>query len=137
MEATTILTEGGTDKSRDVIDELLKEYETAIPGLNIRFTATYSMILRSEIVIDDASDPVLVDLLKRYYGKTCEDEHTGDDIWFGYKQCGLPLVLDHNTPNNSVALLWAMSINPADEAIHVMKALFPRKKRHIDHGQSV
>lgn len=30
-------------------------------------------------------------------------EHLG----LGYGGCALPLVLDHNTPNNSVALLWA------------------------------
>jgi hypothetical protein len=26
---------------------------------------------------------------------------------YGYANCALPLVLEHNTPNNSISLLWA------------------------------
>jgi len=127
----------GTDKSREIIEQHLKEYQAQLSEVCVTFAPTYSMILNSRIVINDQSDAAFVDLIKRYYGKSCEDEHTGEDIWFGYKQCGLPLVLDHNTPNNSVALLWAASVRPADEKVHIMKPLFPRKKRHVDHGQSV
>jgi len=127
----------GTEHSRDIIEQLLREYKLHLGDLSVSFTATYSMVLPKSIVIDDSSDPALVELLKRYYGKTCEDEHTKEDIWFGYRQCGLPLVLDHNTPNNSVALLWASSLRPHEETVHIMKPLFPRKKRHVEHGQSI
>lgn len=127
----------GTDKSRQTIHDLLEEYKLYLGDLAVNFSHTYSMVLPGKIVIDDNSDPALVKLLQRYYDKTCEDDHTGKDIWFGYKQCGLPLVLDHNTPNNSVALLWASSSRPNEEKLHVMKPLFPRKKRHVEHGQSI
>lgn len=129
----------GTDKSRSMIDGLLKEYQEELnrQSIQIKFNATYSMVLNQSIVINDNSEPSLVGVLKKYYGHTCQDEHTGEDIWFGYKQCGLPLVLDHNTPNNSVALLWAASVRPTEEKNHVMKPLFPRKKRHVEHGQSI
>jgi len=127
----------GTEHSRDIIEQRLKEYKLHLGGLGVSFTATYSMVLPKSIVINDSSDPALVELLKRYYGKTCEDEHTDEDIWFGYRRCGLPLVLDHNTPNNSVALLWASSLRPHEETGHIMKPLFPRKKRHVEHGQSI
>jgi hypothetical protein len=127
----------GTAKSRATIDELLEEYRGTLE-LKISFKATYSMVLDKEIVIDDTAAAELVRLLEHYYDDSCEDEHTGEDIWFGYKQCGLPVVLDHNTPNNSVALLWASaSPKSSEEERHVMKPLFPRKKRHVEHGQSI
>jgi hypothetical protein len=48
----------------------------------------------------------LADLCVRYYSSTLGDEHTGD-VTFGYDDCGFPVVLHHNTPNNSVYWLWA------------------------------
>lgn len=127
----------GTEHSRETICRLLSEYKAHLADTKLQFRETYSMVLPSSVVIGEHSDPAIVQLLKKYYNKSCEDKHTGPDIWFGYKQCGLPLVLDHNTPNNSVALLWASSSEADDEAQHEMKPLFPRKKRHVEHGQSL
>ena len=45
----------------------------------------------------------------------------GDQIIHGFSDCGLPLVFTHNTPNNSVYLLWAPK---------PYVALFPRVDRH-------
>ena len=59
-------------------------------------------------------------LLHKYYDKTLEDEHKGSVV-HGYSCCGLPLILPHNTPNNSVYLLWAEQET---------RALFPRFERH-------
>ena len=59
-------------------------------------------------------------LLHRYYDKSVEDEHKGR-VLHGYSDCGLPLVLSHNTPNNSVYLLWEGQI---------AQPLFPRFERH-------
>lgn len=59
-------------------------------------------------------------LLHRYYDRTLDDEHKGSVV-HGYSDCGLPLVLPHNTPNNSVYLLWAEQQT---------SALFPRFERH-------
>lgn len=66
------------------------------------------------------------DLVEDYYDPCLEDEHTkkgGTDLKFGFAGCGLPLVLHHNTPNNSLFLLWA------EEGCEV-RALFPRVSRH-------
>ena len=59
-------------------------------------------------------------LLHKYYQKSVEDEHKRN-VKHGYFQCGLPLILTHNTPNNSVYLLWESKKT---------KALFPRYERH-------
>lgn len=127
----------GTAKSRKTIDDLLEEYSSTL-DLQLSFNATYSMVLDKSVVIDDTASADLVKLLEDYYDKSCQDEHTGKNIWFGYKQCGLPVVLDHNTPNNSLALLWASANpKPSEDVQHDMKPLFPRKKRHVEHGQSI
>jgi hypothetical protein len=48
----------------------------------------------------------------------------GTDLKYGFAGGALPLVLSHNTPNNSVGLLWAEGPN--------MRPLFPRVTRHKD-----
>ena len=64
-------------------------------------------------------------LIDDYYDNSIEDEHTekgGSGLKYGFANCGLPLILSHNTPNNSLALLWAET----DQ----VRALFPRVTRH-------
>lgn len=64
-------------------------------------------------------------LVETYYDPNIEDQHTmigGTDVKYGFARCGLSLVLSHNTPNNSLSLLWAHSDK--------MRALFPRVSRH-------
>lgn len=100
-----------------------------------KFIATFSYILPDSIVLDDNfEDQELVNAILGNYDPGIEDRHTGPDIWYGYKQCGLPLVLDHNTPNNSVALLWAQSPKQDQNSHHPMKPLFSRRKRHSSDG---
>ena len=53
-----------------------------------------------------AGEGAVAELCRRYYVPELGDEHTGD-VMFGYDECGLPLVLHHNTPNNSVYWLWS------------------------------
>lgn len=52
----------------------------------------------------------------------------------GFADCGLPLVFEHNTPNDSIAILWAetRSDGPADETGKhpTMRPLFRRRQRH-------
>ena len=61
-----------------------------------------------------------MELLHKYYDSSIEDEHKGK-VLHGYADCGLPLVLTHNTPNNSLFLLWEREKT---------KPLFPRFQRH-------
>lgn len=44
--------------------------------------------------------------------------------YMGFDECALPLVLEHNAPNNSVVLLWYDGRNGQP------RALFPRASRH-------
>ena len=66
-------------------------------------------------------------LIDRYYDHGVFDEHFekggSTDARYGYAACGLPVVLHHNTPNNSIALLWSYD----DKNV---VGLFPRVQRH-------
>ena len=56
------------------------------------------------------ADPDLDALLDKYYDNSNETSSTalgGTDLKYGFAAGGLPLVLSHNTPNNSIGLLWA------------------------------
>ncbi len=69
-------------------------------------------------------------LAEKYYDDALEDEHTRKgktDLRFGFAGGGLPVVLHHNTPNNSLFLLWS---SPGSE----VTALFPRVTRHRSAG---
>jgi hypothetical protein len=72
-------------------------------------------------------------LLEDYYDNRIEDENTrtgGKDVKHGYSGCGLPLVLCHNCPNNSVYLLWAQT--DKSETTPGLRPLFRRISRHAE-----
>jgi hypothetical protein len=73
------------------------------------------------------ADPAIESLAKEYYDPVLHDEHKGDAI-LGYRDSRLPLVLSHNTPNNSIALLWADTSERRDGKCRY--ALFTRYERH-------
>ena len=52
----------------------------------------------------------------------------GCEVHNGFANGGLVLVLEHNTPNNSLGILWAHSNKRGDS--HVMRPLFRRRQRH-------
>jgi hypothetical protein len=83
--------------------------------------------LEKDVALNATRDVAFMALVDKYYDPKAEDMHTrkgGTDVRRGFAGCGLPVVLSHNTPNNSVLLLWA---NPDDLAI---RGLFPRVSRH-------
>ena len=63
----------------------------------------------------------------RYFDmRVAEDSHIavgGTDGRLGFAACGLPVVLSHNTPNNSIYLLWGPEH-------YEFFGLFPRVSRH-------
>lgn len=78
--------------------------------------------------LDDATDASILDLVgdERFFDADADDEHSakgGTSKQFGYAGGRLPLVLAHNTPNNSIYLLWA-------EDDQRVRGLFPRVSRH-------
>ena len=74
---------------------------------------------------DEATIPTLDGLIDALYDPIINDKHMkkgGTDGRYGFADCGLPVILSHNTPNNSIALLWADT--------ELVRGLFPRVTRH-------
>ena len=68
----------------------------------------------------------VIDDDKYYDAKTLKDKHTelgGSSVKFGFGECCLPIVLSHNTPNDSISHLWAYEWAK-------FRGLFPRLPRH-------
>jgi len=89
-------------------------------------------ILEEDLRFDSKREPGFDTLLNRYYDPSIMNEHLkvgGDSAMYGFADCRLQIMLPHNTPNNSISLLWAPE---------PMTALFPRLERHAgqasDHG---
>ncbi len=99
-----------------------------------RFIPSFSYVLPQEIVVTRSTHTEISLLLEDRYDPGIETSHTGPCIALGYKNGGLPLVLYHNTPNNTVATVWARSDTKSPNYIpeKQMSPLFPRRQRHSD-----
>ncbi|CAM5779643.1 phosphoribosyltransferase-like protein [Rhizobacter fulvus] len=86
-------------------------------------------IIEPEVGLTHGVPPSLQAILNnpRYYDPLAFDEHIEvggtTTAQMGFAGCALPVVLSHNTPNNSVYMLWG------SEA-HGFPGLFPRVSRH-------
>jgi hypothetical protein len=86
-------------------------------------------ILESSVSLTETSDAKVADLLKKtqYFDqKISHDKHIrvgGSDGRMGFANCALPFVLAHNTPNNSIYVLWGPEGSN-------FEGLFPRVSRH-------
>lgn len=100
------------------IDKLYEKYEHR-PELVIMHELDEQYIINS-------SEPIFeVCQNDKYYDKELlEDKHTKKDIKMGFSNCALPLILEHNTPNNSIPLLWSYDYSKE------FRGLFPRIPRH-------
>jgi hypothetical protein len=93
------------------------------------FTHTVRAIqqLPKSFGLTEENTPDLAALCKKYYDVTLNDAHLEvgglQSIHLGFNSGGLPLVLSHNTPNNSLPILWS----PDDKKF---RGLFPRVSRH-------
>lgn len=96
---------------------------------------TEGLRLPADLKLSAPRDAAILDLGERYYDhalyeriKEHCDENGQSDMKLGYANCALPIVLDHNTPNNSIPLLWAET--PGANSAHPMRPLFHRRDRH-------
>lgn len=92
-----------------------------------RPTVDAAMVIpdRSRLVCGVSDQEFDALLHQKYNPEILMDEHRavgGAQIIHGFSDCGLPLVFAHNTPNNSVYLLWFTN--------EPYVALFPRVDRH-------
>jgi hypothetical protein len=108
----------------------LAEHEKGKWFDNVQFS--FGTILPIDTPITEESHPDFIELTRAYYDKSIETKHTevgGSGARLGFGGCALPLILEHNTPNNSIALLWAET--QGKEGRHAMRPLFRRRQRHV------
>lgn len=117
-----------TSEALTVLDKNINRYKSDHPELNFTFSIDAVQIIPSEIKDDVLDKKHFISLSEKYFDKSIIDRHykegKHDKPHLGFNECCLPLILNHNTPNNSLPLLWF----PDDK----VKGLFPRVKRHKD-----
>lgn len=106
----------------------LKEFSTIVWGESVQsVTVDVVQLLPESICLKRDADDPFAEIIDAYYDHSIFDEHfekgNSDDARLGFADGGLPLVMHHNTPNNSISLLWSY----ADTKVH---GLFPRVRRH-------
>jgi hypothetical protein len=91
-------------------------------------------MLPENVQLSAPRDIAMLALCDRYYDhdlfqrlkKHCEQAGQ-TDMKLGYANCALPIILDHNTPNNAISILWAETEGAGG---HSMQPLFRRRDRH-------
>lgn len=115
-----------TEKAVDHIEGMIAEF-TGAAWANCRVEVIQRVSDR--FCIEPGVDEAFDNFLNRYYSRALEDRESyrvgQNGIKYGFGATGLPLVLSHNTPNNSLYLLW----KDGNED-HPLVPLFGRFERH-------
>lgn len=117
-----------TEEAINRIISNIELFKKENPDYNFNYTIRAVQLIGQEVKNSVLGNQAFVEILKTYFDDSINDSHYQKGIhdrpYLGFNECALPLVLNHNTPNNSVPILWF-----PDEKI---KGLFPRVKRHKD-----
>lgn len=123
-----------TQSGRNYIDNEIAKWKEKN---NLKFDYSVDVV---QLIDNDVKESVLgnsdfIKLIEKYYDDSIEDKHykkgfengvskgPNDKPFLGFNECSLPLILNHNTPNNSLPILWF----PEDKKY---VGLFPRVTRH-------
>lgn len=124
-----------TDQARRKLEEKIADAKANLANRSFdEVTITEGLRLPASLKMVAAADAAMLELCERYYDdhlyrrlkKHC-DEAGQSDMKRGYANCALPIVLEHNAPNNAIPLLWAES---SGRHGHAMRPLFRRRDRH-------
>lgn len=92
-----------------------------------KYSVDCILIIDEEIKKKITDDIEIMKLMADYFDPSVINDHykqgKHDIPYLGFNECGLPLILNHNTPNNSLPILWL----PEDKEF---VGLFPRISRH-------
>jgi hypothetical protein len=93
----------------------------------IKYSTLAVHTISDSVRILNVKENPIQSLIQNYYDHSVYDRHMEkggtSDARFGFAACGLPVVLSHNSPNNSIALLWSFETC-------TIRGLFPRVSRH-------
>ncbi|RSK47470.1 phosphoribosyltransferase-like protein [Hymenobacter rigui] len=121
-------------RALDYLNDSISEWK-AKHSLSFEHSVKAVQIIEDTDSIDLSKEHQFVELLKnpKYFDASIVDGHfkkgKHSKPYLGFDECGLPLVLSHNTPNNSLPILWL----PNDKDF---VGLFPRVTRHKDDDKA-
>ena len=125
-----IATEKAIQRVENNIRQYLKDHEEDVKNLTIDWNVDCVQLLVEDVSNTILNDQDLLNVIKQDdycnpddYEKDSFKEGAHEKHWLGFDECALPIVLSHNTPNNSILVLWQSE----NEKI---KSLFPRINRH-------
>ena len=119
-----------TEKARTNIKNNLDDYLKSVNWQDkVEFNIHIVQLLEDKLSNDIKNDKDLMEVLKKdkHFVEECVISKSykvgkNDNPWLGFDECALPVVLAHNTPNNSLPIIWQDA-----EKFH---GLFPRISRH-------
>ena len=115
-----------TGVAKERIEALVREWLESHGRTGTVFEVIVIQTIPESVRVTAERDPDLLPVLERHGREVEVDRHLRegrhDRPFLGFDEGALPVVLVHNTPNNSVRLLWQ------DEG--GVKGLFPRVSRH-------
>lgn len=119
-----------TEKAKTSIKDNLDDYLKSVGWQDkVEFNIHIVQLLEDKLSNDIKSDNNLVGVLKKdkHFVEECVISKSykvgkNNSPWLGFDECALPVVLAHNTPNNSLPIIWQDA-----ERFH---GLFPRISRH-------
>lgn len=125
----TAYSQSEVQKRVESYKEYLDKKQSEDPQLpKFEFAVTFGIVLDESIKITSECHPDFYNLISNHYDTSVETKITGC-VKYGYKQGSLPLVLEHNTPNNSLGIIWAES-SDVNGPNTPMAPLFRRRTRH-------
>lgn len=117
-----------TKESIERIEKNVQKWKSDNNINNLVFTVEAIQLLDGQSYCSSYSQE-FIDVIKmeKYFDNSIIDKHYSmgktERPYLGFNECGLPLVLFHNTPNNSLPIIWFSEENK-------IKGLFPRMTRH-------
>ena len=119
-----------TERAKTSIKDNLDDYLKSVGWQDkVEFNIHIVQLLEDKLSNDIKSDNNLVKIIKKdkHFVEECVISKSykvgkNDSPWLGFDECALPVVLAHNTPNNSLPIIWQDA-----ERFH---GLFPRISRH-------
>ncbi len=113
--------------------DAIKNIEDGIKIWKAEYSKNCEVTVDCLLKIDSGIKQAILDdheimiFLKKYFDEDVIDDHYRegkcDEPYLGFNECALPVILNHNTPNNSLPIFWL----PTDMKV---KGLFPRVSRH-------
>ena len=119
-----------TEKAVNRINNDLQSYLVSCHyKRKVEFKIHIVQILEDSLADEIKGDQILMSVLKKdkHFDETSvitDSYEVGEHNkpWLGFDECALPVILSHNTPNNSLPILWQDSSK--------FRGLFPRISRH-------